>query len=122
MTLTELIAAHPEWDGLSDFQVAEAINAKNLTRDDEAVLLDDMEIMRQLGTVPGHQLLEKIETRANVVDTTGITIDSQGNDSTTATVWLSGGTAGQEYAVTNRITTTAGRTDDRTILITVVER
>lgn len=52
---------------------------------------------------------------------TGITIDSQGNDSTTATVWLSGGTAGQEYAVTNRITTSAGRVDDRTILLIVVD-
>ena len=52
----------------------------------------------------------------------GITIDSQTNDSTTATVWLSGGTAGISYAVTNRIVTAAGRTDDRTILVTAVER
>lgn len=53
---------------------------------------------------------------------TGITVDSDTNSTTIATVWLSGGTAGRNYAVTNRITTAAGRTDDRTIIIKVRER
>lgn len=39
-----------------------------------------------------------------------------------ATVWLSGGTAGQSCAVTNRITTTGGRTEDRSFTIRVEER
>lgn len=52
----------------------------------------------------------------------GITKDSQSNTTTTATVWLSGGTVGTEYAVVNRITTNQGRTDDRTITIRVQER
>lgn len=52
----------------------------------------------------------------------GITKDSQSNTTTTATVWLSGGTVGNEYAVVNRITTNQGRTDDRTITIRVQER
>lgn len=53
---------------------------------------------------------------------TGITVDSDTNDTTTATVWLSGGTVGESYEITNRITTADGRTDDRTIRIEVVER
>lgn len=42
--------------------------------------------------------------------------------STSATVWLSGGTAGQSYTVTNRIATAAGRTEDRSFTIRVEER
>ena len=52
----------------------------------------------------------------------GIVVDSTSNTTKTATVWLSGGTAGQVYQVTNRITTNAGRTDDRSITIRVTER
>lgn len=43
------------------------------------------------------------------------------NTTTTATVWLSGGTAGEVYAVTNRIVTAAGRTQDGTIMIRVIQ-
>lgn len=39
-----------------------------------------------------------------------------------ATIWLSGGTLGQVYRVTNRVTTSLGRTDDRSIQIYVQER
>lgn len=52
----------------------------------------------------------------------GITKDSDTSDDTTATIWLSGGTAGTAYRVTNRITTAGGRTDDRTHTIVVRER
>ena len=41
---------------------------------------------------------------------------------TKTTVWLSGGTAGQSYTVTNRITTSAGRTEDRSFIAKVEER
>jgi hypothetical protein len=50
---------------------------------------------------------------------TGITKSSETNNPTDATVWLSGGTAGQSYQIINRITTVGGRTDDRTFLIVV---
>lgn len=50
---------------------------------------------------------------------TGITKDSSANTTTTATVWLSGGTAGQSYEVVNHITTAGGRQDDRTLLVRV---
>lgn len=53
---------------------------------------------------------------------TGITVDSVSNTATTATVWLSGGTVGEAYEVTNRITTTQARTDDRTMRIVVRQR
>lgn len=40
---------------------------------------------------------------------------------TTTTIWLEGGTAGEKYSVSNHITTTAGRQDDRTIVVSVKE-
>ena len=49
----------------------------------------------------------------------GITEASATNDTTTATVWLSGGTAGTRYTVTNTIVTAGGRTDERSIVIAV---
>jgi len=52
----------------------------------------------------------------------GITKDSDTNSTTTATIWLSGGTAGQSYKLVNRIVTACGRTDDRTIRIIVREK
>lgn len=52
----------------------------------------------------------------------GITKDSDSKTTTTATVWLSGGTAGEDYAITNRIVTAGGRTEDRTIRIMVREK
>ena len=53
---------------------------------------------------------------------TGITVDSSTEDDGIVTVWLSGGTAGINYKVACKITTSAGRTDERTIWIKVVER
>ena len=52
----------------------------------------------------------------------GITKNSDTSTTTTAKVWLEGGTAGERYAVTNRITTAGGRTDDRTIRISCRHR
>ena len=53
---------------------------------------------------------------------TGITVDSSTEGDGKVTVWLSGGTAGINYKVACLITTTEGRTDERTIWIKVVER
>ena len=53
---------------------------------------------------------------------TGLTNVSDSNTTTTATIWLSGGTAGQRYTVSNRIVTAAGRTEDRSITIKVRQR
>lgn len=53
---------------------------------------------------------------------TGITKANESATATAATVWLSGGTAGQSYAVVNRIVTAQSRTDDRTLQIFVLNR
>lgn len=53
---------------------------------------------------------------------TGITKDSDSHTTTTTTVWLSGGTAGAQYTVANRITTAGGRTEDRSLSILVQHR
>lgn len=51
----------------------------------------------------------------------GIEVDSETNSTTLTTIWLSGGIAGQSYSLTNRITTSQGRTQDKTITIIVKE-
>ena len=51
---------------------------------------------------------------------TGITIDSDTNTTTTATVWLSGGTLGTYYLITNTIVTAGGRTLEQSIRIRMV--
>jgi hypothetical protein len=53
---------------------------------------------------------------------TGITVDSSTEDDGKVTVWLSGGTAGTTYRVECLITTSVGRTDERSLWITVQER
>jgi hypothetical protein len=64
---------------------------------------------------------ETISTSTITADT-GITINSQSNTTTTATVWLSGGTEGNRYTIRSRITTNQGRTDDRSAIIRVANR
>ena len=66
---------------------------------------------------------ETINTVTVTADT-GLTVDSSAitDTSTSVTVWLSGGTANTDYDVLCRIVTSAGRTDDRTMVIKVRER
>lgn len=52
----------------------------------------------------------------------GITMDSDSNTTTAATVWVSGGTVGESYNLVNHIVTADGREDDRTIIIRVREQ
>lgn len=52
----------------------------------------------------------------------GITRDSDSENNTAATIWLSGGTAGTNYDCINRIVTSAGRTDDRTLRVRCKDR
>lgn len=65
--------------------------------------------------------LETGDTIASYVITvaSGLTLDSDTNTTTAVVVWLSGGTAGTTYTVACRITTADGRTDERTINISV---
>lgn len=56
------------------------------------------------------------------VPSTGITVVSSSNTSTTATAFVSGGVVDADEFVTCRITTAGGRTDDRTIYFSMTER
>ena len=53
---------------------------------------------------------------------TGITVNSSTESDGKVTVWLSGGTAGINYKVACLVETSAGRTDERTLWIRVVDR
>lgn len=50
---------------------------------------------------------------------TGIVIDDDSSTTTTATAWLSGGTEGVHYTVTNTVSTAQGRVFERSIVIQV---
>lgn len=52
----------------------------------------------------------------------GITKTDEDFTDTTATIWLSGGTVGMSYLLTNTITTVGGRTDERSIQVIVRDR
>ena len=66
---------------------------------------------------------ETISTKT-VTPSDGITVDgSEITDTdTSVTLWLSGGTAGQDYTVACKIVTSDSRTDERTITIHVRNR
>lgn len=64
---------------------------------------------------------ETIQT-STVLVPDGITKDSDSKTDTAVTVWLSGGTVGENYRVVSRITTNQARTADRSMLIAVHER
>ena len=49
----------------------------------------------------------------------GLTNVSEDMTTAKTAVWLSGGTAGRRYEVTNTITTTGGRTSDRSLFVFV---
>ena len=51
-----------------------------------------------------------------------LSITNSSHTASIATVWLTGGTAGKSYRVSNVITTAVGRTDARTLVINVEER
>jgi len=53
---------------------------------------------------------------------TGVTKDSDSNTTTTVTAWLSGGTAQTDYTIVCQIVTSDGRTDERSITISVTNR
>jgi hypothetical protein len=60
---------------------------------------------------------DTISNSSFISNSDDITVESSSFTDTTSTVWLSGGQAGSSYEITNRITTTLGRIDDRTIKI-----
>lgn len=87
------------------------------TKDPDAVLDYSIDWSSWLGE-------DTISTSAWVVTgpDSALAVDNDTNDTTTATVWLSGGTANNVYYARNRITTAGFRTEDRTITLTVANR
>lgn len=64
---------------------------------------------------------DTIASHVITVDT-GITADSSAVISGTVAAFIAGGTVGTTYRASCRITTTAGRIDERSIFLKVVER
>lgn len=65
---------------------------------------------------------DTIQTSQFIVDS-GITPESDAIvDGSNTVIWLSGGTKGKRYAVTNHIKTVGDREDDWTIYVLVKER
>ena len=65
---------------------------------------------------------DQIQTSAWSVSDPVIEATNDSRTATRTTVWLSGGAAGQAYTVTNHITTSGGRTDERSFLVQVQDR
>jgi hypothetical protein len=84
-------------------------------KDPDATLDWPFDYLRWL--VPGEEIVA-----STVVADAGITVVSSSHTATNVVVWLSGGVNGASYTVTSRITTNAGRIDDRSITIHVLNR
>ncbi len=98
----------------------------SFTKDPDAVLdykFDWKALANGNGTSNWLASGETISTRTVTV-ASGLTKDSDSitDTSTSVTVWLSGGTAGTDYTVACKIVTSASRTDERTIRISVSQR
>ena len=92
-----------------------SLTLQNPLKDPSAVLdyvFDWTEWLATVETITDH----------TITADTGITVDSSTESDGKVTVWLSGGTAGINYKVACKITTSAGRTDERTLWIRVVDR
>jgi hypothetical protein len=89
-----------------------------------AVYRKDPDSVLDYGIDWGTEFLDSADTISTSTWTvdSGITVDSTSNDTTTTKIWLSGGTADEEYTATNKIVTADGRTAERSILILVVEK
>lgn len=57
-----------------------------------------------------------------ITEDTGITSATESQVDGVVTYWLSGGTVGTTYRVACKIVTSAGRTDERSVYIKVVQR
>lgn len=70
-----------------------------------AALIDSDTIQESLWTVPS-----------------GLVSSSESHDDTKCVIWLSGGTEGEKYTISNKITTAAGRIMERSATLKVKSR
>lgn len=90
------------------------MDAFNAIKDPDAVLDFRINWAEWLGS-------DAISTSTWIADA-GVTVEAHSATGKVTTVWLSGGLHGRRYHVTNRIVTEGGRTDDRTIMLSVENR
>ena len=64
---------------------------------------------------------DTIATSAWTADA-GVTVDSDSNDTTSTTVWVSGGVRNAACNLVNSVTTAAGRAYQRTIALTLTDK
>lgn len=95
--------------------------SNKFTKDPDAIL--DFVVDWATADQYGHSWLngDVISTSTWTVSA-GLTIAGQSYTTGAATVWLSDGTNGQVCYATNRIITAGGRTDDRTLIITIKDQ
>jgi hypothetical protein len=88
-----------------------------VTKDPSEVLDYNIDYSKVFNIVPA----DAISTSSWAVTSaaTDISIDSSSHDGVIATAWLSGGTPGRRYWVTNTVGTTGGRTYERTIEVSI---
>ncbi len=87
-----------------------------LTKDPNAILdyiFDWSDWLDENETINSHQIL---------VEHGSVVVDSNERDGAQITVWLSGGNEQETARVVCRITTSAGRVDDRSIWVKIAER
>ena len=92
-----------------------SLKLQNPLKDPSAVLdyvFDWTEWLATVETITDH----------TITADTGITVDSSTESDGKVIVWLSGGEAGKWYKVACKITTSAGRIDERTLHIRVENR
>jgi hypothetical protein len=90
-------------------------DSKVFTKDPEAIL--DYGIDWHANDWLGVDTIATGATGSTWTVPSGITKVSDSKTTTTTTIWLSGGTAGETYAVKNHIITAGGRAEDCTLSI-----
>jgi hypothetical protein len=83
-------------------------------KDPRAILDYEVDLSAELGQ-------DSIDTISWSLDP-GIIKYNESHTNTTATIWLNGGTDGEQYKVTLFWTTVAGRQDDRSFMVPVRNR
>ena len=86
-------------------------------KDPDEVL--DYELDWQDADYPRLAAGETIATSTVTVTSGTVDIDSDSNDGTVVTVWLSGGTLNETCEILNRVVTSAGRTYDHSVKIRI---
>jgi hypothetical protein len=93
------------------------VKTKTKTKDPDEVLDYKLDWSDWLAETPTTE--DTITSSTYTLSSTRITKDSDSNDTDSTTIWLSGGTAGEEYGITNRVATNGSRTAEASFTIQV---